>query len=114
VDADLCAKQVKKGMVFINLLPIMMTEVGVILHVTHDLTPYTAHTSCFVHACRAALVLACAADRLGDLLRSQGKGKEDTQLGDHVLVAALVEARSAVRFMMESLLPGVLLVDVGT
>jgi hypothetical protein len=91
------------------------------------------------HACRAALVLASAAERLGNLLRSQAQGPRDTRLAgaglaaalgglfkcqgtdpagvlvaDQVEAAALVEARYAVRFMMESLFPGVVLREGGT
>jgi hypothetical protein len=84
-------------------------------------------------------VLASAAERLGNLLRSQAHGPQDTRLAgaglaaalsglfkcqgtdpagvlvaDQVEAAALVEARYAVRFMMESLFPGVVLREGGT
>jgi hypothetical protein len=71
------------------------------LHIAVDLTTK------FVLAYRGALVLASAADQLGSLLRSKGKGPEDIRVADSILVMALLEARYAVRFMMESLLPGV-------
>jgi hypothetical protein len=61
------------------------------------------HHTC---ACRAALVLASSAERLTDLLKSLGKGVEEYGLPGSVMVSATVEARYAVRFMMESLFPG--------
>jgi hypothetical protein len=101
---------------FLMLLGLMPHHLLCLLACTFDLTVYNQNcksqlvlafdlTRRFVLACRAALVLASAADQLGSLLRSKGKGQEDTRLVDTILIAALLEARYAVRFMMESLWP---------
>jgi hypothetical protein len=70
------------------------------------LTDRYVHVPFYIYTCRAALVLASAAQFLADLLEAKGDGEHQVQHPKHVARSAIYEARYAVKFLEQSLFTG--------